>query len=248
MRYFIELAYNGRAYHGWQMQPNAVTVQQTLEQAISMLIQVEVSIVGAGRTDAGVHASQYFAHFDAEKILEAETFIYKLNSILPADIAVYRIFEVVPEAHARFDAIRRSYEYRVNLKKDPFELETAHFVKNRLDVKKMNEAAAILKDYRDFKCFSRSKTDVKTYNCEIMEAWWEEQDEKLIFHLTANRFLRNMVRAIVGTLLEVGHGKMPVEEMHRIILSRDRQKAGASVPAKGLFLNNIKYPETILTD
>lgn len=248
MRYFIELAYNGKEYHGWQFQPDAVTVQETLEISLQTLLQAETPVVGAGRTDAGVHASRYFAHFDVENTIEEASLVYKLNSVLPEDIAVYRIREVSPEAHARFDALSRSYEYRITQQKDPFELETAHYVKNRLNVEKMNEAAAVLGDYRDFKCFSRSRTDVKTYNCDLMEAFWEEQNEKLIFHIKADRFLRNMVRAVVGTLLQVGLGKMPVEEMHTIIKSRDRKKAGASVPAKGLFLTDIKYPETIFKE
>ena len=245
MRYFIELAYNGKAYHGWQSQPNAASVQETLEKVLFTVLRVETSVVGAGRTDTGVHASQYFAHFDAEKITDVKNLIFKLNSMLADDIAVYDIFNVTPDAHARFDAISRSYEYRVVQYKDPFVNDTAYFVRNTLDVEKMNKAAAILKDYKDFKCFSKSKTDVKTYNCRIDHAFWKEKEGKLFFHIKADRFLRNMVRAIVGTLLEVGLGKIPVEQMHTIINSRDRQQAGTSVPAKGLFLCKIEYPKSI---
>lgn len=248
LRYFIELAYNGKAYHGWQSQPAAVTVQETLEKALFTLLQNTTPVVGAGRTDAGVHASQYFAHFDAEEIKDIENLIFKLNSFLPDDIAVFKIFEVRPEAHARFDAISRSYKYNIVMQKDPFLLERALYIKNELDVKKMNSAAESLKSYKDFKCFSKSKTDVMTYNCKIEEAVWEVRDNMLIFHITADRFLRNMVRAIVGTLMDIGSGKMPVENLHQIIRSRNRQKAGTSVPAKALFLTGIKYPKTIVKE
>lgn len=245
MRYFIELAYNGSKYHGWQNQPAAVSVQETLEKAFHMLLQEETPLTGAGRTDAGVHATRYFAHFDTANISDTEVFVFKMNSVLPPDISVYDLFPVNPDAHARFDATSRSYEYHIVQHKDPFSFEFAHYVKNELDVEKMNEAAMILTEYRDFKSFSRSRTDVKTYNCRIDKAFWEEQENKLVFHITADRFLRNMVRAVVGTLLEVGLGKIAPERLHEIIQSRDRQKAGASVPAKGLFLTKIEYPDSI---
>lgn len=246
MRYFLELAYNGKAYHGWQYQPDAISVQETLERALYTILQAETPVTGAGRTDTGVHATRYYVHFDTERIVDKENFIYKLNSVLPADIAVYKVFEVHDEAHARFDALSRSYKYQLIQKKDPFLHESAYFLKNPLDVDAMNRAAGLLKNYKDFKCFSKSKTDVKTYNCEVMEAFWEVREDRLVFHITADRFLRNMVRAVVGTLLEIGLGKMQVEDMHRIIESRDRQKAGTSVPAKGLFLTGIEYPELIV--
>jgi tRNA pseudouridine38-40 synthase len=244
----LELAYNGKAYHGWQYQPNAPTVQETLEKALFTILRKETPVVGAGRTDTGVHASQYFVHFDTEEIRDSKKFIYKLNSVLPEDIAAYNVFEVKDDAHARFDARSRSYQYRLSLRKDPFVGETAHHLKNEVDMEKMNQAAAILKDYKDFKCFSRSKTDVKTYNCRITNAVWKQENDLLVFHITADRFLRNMVRAIVGTLLEIGLGKMEVEQMHEIIKSRDRQNAGTSVPAKGLFLTGIEYPRSIVKE
>lgn len=247
MRYFIELAYNGKAYHGWQYQPAAASVQETLEKSLGTILQKETPVVGAGRTDTGVHAKQYYAHFEADEIDNREDIVYKLNSVLPADIAVFDIFKVQPEAHARFDAESRSYRYYIVQHKDPFLNDTAHLVKNKLNLEKMNKAAAALKDYKDFKCFSKSRTDVKTYNCRIDEAFWEDQENLLVFHITADRFLRNMVRAIVGTLLEIGLGKMPVEGLDQIILSRDRQKAGTSVPAKALFLTGIKYPQSIVS-
>lgn len=244
----MELAYNGRAYHGWQYQPNAPTVQETLEKALFTILRKETPVVGAGRTDTGVHASQYFVHFDTEGITDNTKFIYKLNSVLPEDIATYDAFEVKDDAHARFDARSRSYQYRLSLRKDPFVVETAHYLKNEIDVERMNQAAEILKDYKDFKCFSRSKTDVKTYNCQITNAVWKQEKDLLVFHITADRFLRNMVRAIVGTLLEIGLAKMEVEQMHEIIKSRDRRNAGTSVPAKGLFLTGIEYPRTIVKE
>lgn len=246
MKYFIELAYNGKAYHGWQNQPAAVTVQGTLENALSTLLQVKTAVVGAGRTDAGVHASQYFAHFDAKRIPEIEQLVFKLNAFLPDDIAVFNIFEVPPKAHARFDAVSRSYQYHIVQEKNVFLYERSYYVKNEIDVEKMNRAAESLKNYTDFKCFSKSKTDVKTYNCKITEAVWREEENSLVFHITADRFLRNMVRAIVGTLLEIGLHKMPEEDLHPVIESRDRQRAGTSVPAKGLFLTGIEYPESIV--
>ncbi len=246
MRYFLELAYNGKAYHGWQNQPTAATVQETLEFALSTLLQEKIAVVGAGRTDSGVHASQYFAHFNAEGIEDIGNLIFKLNAFLPDDITIFDLFEVPAEAHARFDALNRSYKYFLVRHKDPFLYERALYVKNELDVEKMNLAAESLKNYTDFKCFSKSRTDVMTYNCKISHAIWEQQEDLLIFNITANRFLRNMVRAIVGTLLEIGLGKMPVESLHGIIISRDRQNAGTSVPAKALFLTGITYPETIV--
>jgi tRNA pseudouridine38-40 synthase len=245
LRYFLKLAYNGRDYHGWQYQPNAVTVQETLEKALSTILQEKTPVVGCGRTDTGVHASQYFAHFDAQEITDFDIFLYKINAVLPADVAVYKILKVHPEAHARFDAISRSYQYHIIQHKDPFLNETAYRVKNELNVEAMNNAAAILKDYKDFKCFSRSKTDVKTYNCVIAAAFWERKENRLVFTITADRFLRNMVRAIVGTLLETGLEKIPVSHMHTIINSRNRQYAGTSVPARALFLTGIEYPQSI---
>ncbi len=247
MRYFIELAYNGKAYFGWQFQPDAVSVQETLEKALYVLLQAPTPVTGAGRTDTGVHATRYYAHFNAEEIGDQGSLVYKLNSILPEDIAVYDIFKVPRDAHARFDALSRSYKYYVIQRKDPFLNERAYFVKNELDLEAMNKAAQLLKNYIDFKCFSKSRTDVKTYNCKISEAYWEKTGDLLIFHITADRFLRNMVRAIVGTLLDIGLHKMQVEHLHSIIEGRDRQQAGTSVPAKALFLTGITYPGNIVS-
>lgn len=245
MRYFVQFSYNGRAYHGWQNQPNAITVQQVLENSFTTLLRSDIALVGAGRTDAGVHAKKMFAHFEADTIKDAKDLIYKLNAFLPDDIAVQDILEVTSEAHARFDATDRTYEYWVVQNKNPFYQEAAHYVKHALDVQKMNEAAALLLNYEDFECFSKANTDVHTYLCDIKEAIWTQRDDLLIFTVTANRFLRNMVRAIVGTLLDVGTEKTNLQDVKSIINSKDRSKAGTSVPAKGLYLTDIIYPKTI---
>ena len=244
MRYFLELEYFGKAYHGWQRQPTAISVQEVVENSLGTLLQEEIEIVGAGRTDAGVHARQIFAHFDSEVNLSRE-FIFRLNSLLPKDIAVKDLRHVKPEAHARFDATSRSYEYWITTHKNVFVTDSAHLVHRDLDVEKMNEAAQILLEYENFKCFSRSRTDVRTYNCRIDRAEWVQEREMIVFHITADRFLRNMVRAIVGTLLDIGQSKLEVKELHRIIKSENRSEAGASVPAHGLYLTGINYPESI---
>ncbi len=246
MRYFLECSYFGKAYHGWQYQPNAISVQEVLEEGLSTLLRTKISIVGAGRTDAGVHAKQLFAHFDVEGLDNPTDLTQRLNSYLPADIAVTAIFEVPADAHARFHAAQRTYEYWVVRHKNPFYNDTAHYVWSPLDLKAMNIAADLLLEHSDFECFSKSNTDVKTFLCKISKAHWELQEEKLVFTITADRFLRNMVRAIVGTLLDVGLGKMSPEAVNTIIESKDRGQAGASVPAKGLYLTKVTYPKTIV--
>ncbi len=247
MRYFIELSYHGENYHGWQLQPNAKSIQEVLENSLSLLLSVSISVVGCGRTDAGVHASQYFLHFDVEKTLDEDQLKFKLNAFLPNDIAIIRIFLVNSDAHARFDATYRSYAYRISLVKDPFLVDTSWQIKHDdLDIIKMNNAAKLLMEYENFKSFSRSKTDVKTYNCTVSRAVWKKENNLLVFYITANRFLRNMVRAIVGTLLEVGKSNLSVEDFRSIIEGQDRTKAGASVKARGLFLTEIGYPEEVL--
>jgi len=240
----LELAFFGKAYHGWQRQPGAPTVQEVIEKALSTLLQETIEIVGAGRTDAGVHARQMFAHFDTDEKLP-EDLVFRMNSFLPKDIAILDLFQVKADAHARFDATARSYEYHLVKQKNVFANDTAFWIKKELDVEKMNEAARILQEYSNFKCFSRSRTDVRTYNCVITSAYWEQMDQKLVFHISADRFLRNMVRAIVGTLLQIGLGKLDVQAMHDIIKSENRSEAGASVPAHGLFLTKIEYPKSI---
>lgn len=245
MRYFIELSYNGTAYHGWQIQPKVITVQEVLEDALSTVLNEKVGVMGAGRTDTGVHAKQMFAHFDTEATFTEADLVYKLNSFLPFNIAVADVFKVQPEAHARFDAIRRSYLYRVGFKKNVFTHRNAYLLKQPLDMAAMNAAAKILFEYKDFQCFSKTHTDVKTYYCDIMKAKWFLRDDELHFTITANRFLRNMVRAIVGTMINVGLGKISLDDFHAIIASKNRSEAGFSVPAHGLYLTEVAYPETI---
>ncbi|GAA3571318.1 tRNA pseudouridine(38-40) synthase TruA [Snuella lapsa] len=247
MRYFIELSYNGKAYHGWQNQPKSISVQEVIEKALTTLLREEIAIVGAGRTDAGVHALQMYAHFDTEVSFNADQLIYKLNSFLPKDIVIYDVFGVNTEAHARFDAVSRSYLYRITLRKNAFTFNNTFYVKQNLDVDRMNDAAKILFQYRDFQCFSKSNTDVKTYHCEIMKALWSFKDDELHFEIKADRFLRNMVRAIVGTLINIGIGKIDVEDLHEIIKSKDRGNAGFSVPGHALYLTQVEYPKEIVT-
>lgn len=241
MRYFIELSYKGTNYHGWQIQPEVNTVQEETTKAFETILQEKIQIVGAGRTDAGVHASQMFAHVDTLKALTHE-YIHKLNTVLPNDIVIKSIKEVLENKHARFDAISRSYEYRILIGRDPFLLETTWQIhQKQIQLEKMNEAAKILFQYQDFESFSKVKTDVKTFNCTIMEAEWKLEGNQLIFYIKANRFLRNMVRAIVGTLLDVGLEKKSVDDFRNIIESKKRSEAGLSVPAKGLFLTEVTY-------
>ena len=246
MRYFLEFSYNGKHYHGWQNQPNALTVQEVLEQALSTVLRSKINLTGAGRTDAGVHAKQMYAHFDFNITLNSDEIKYKLNSFLPLDISIYKFIEVNNDAHARFDAISRTYEYWISNKKNPFLSDYAYHLKYELDVKKMNDAAKVLFEYEDFQCFSKSNTDVKTYLCKIMKAEWSVDDEKLIFTIKADRFLRNMVRAVVGTLLEVGLNKSSKEDVKKVIESKNRSNAGTSVPAHGLYLTKVEYPASIL--
>ncbi|GAA0725168.1 tRNA pseudouridine(38-40) synthase TruA [Aquimarina litoralis] len=245
MRYFLELSYKGTSYHGWQRQPNAISIQEVLESSLSLLLKAKIEIVGAGRTDAGVHAKQIMAHFDYENDIDVDQLCYKLNSLLPKDIAIQKIYLVQEEVHARFDAMSRSYEYIITLEKDPFSINHAYYLKKDLDVDLMNKAAKLLLNYTNFKCFSKSKTDVKTYNCTITNAVWERNGSLLIFKITANRFLRNMVRAVVGTLVEIGEHKLNLEDLKEIIKSENRSEAGYSVPAHGLYLTKVAYPNTI---
>ncbi len=242
MRYFIEFAYNGKNYHGWQQQPNAASVQETLSKAISVLLRNKIELMGAGRTDTGVHAKQMFAHFDFDDSLDPDYLVAKLNGYLPKDIAIFKIHHVSEEAHARFDATKRTYEYHITNTKDVFENEQSWYCHQKLEFEKMNEAAKLLFEYTDFQSFSKVNTDVKTFQCEIMEAHWKQTGNKIIFTIAADRFLRNMVRAIVGTLIEIGIGKKTIEDFREVIESKDRNQAGPSVPAHGLFLTKVEYP------
>ena len=223
-------------------------MQEVLEKALSTLLRQKVEVVGAGRTDTGVHAKEMFAHFDFDEIENKEDLVYRLNAFLPHDIAVQEIYPMVPEAHARFGAFERTYEYWVVQEKNPFYADSAHLVKYPLNMEAMNKAASYLLEHSDFECFSKSNTDVKTYLCDVRQAIWEEKDDRLVFTITADRFLRNMVRAVVGTLLDVGMGKMAPEEIHTIIESKSRSEAGASVPAKGLYLTKVLYPKEIFDE
>ncbi|WP_084203529.1 tRNA pseudouridine(38-40) synthase TruA [Psychroserpens damuponensis] len=244
MRFFIEFSYNGKAYHGWQNQPDAISVQEVLENALSTLLKQKISVMGAGRTDAGVHASQMFAHFDFKGQL-LDNIIFKLNSFLPQDIAILSVFEAKADAHARFHAVSRTYNYRISTQKNVFNYDFAYALQRSLDIELMNKACSILLQYTNFQCFSKVNTDVKTYNCNLMQAYWTVNNDELIFTIQADRFLRNMVRAIVGTLINIGLGKMELEKLHDILVSKDRGEAGFSVPAHGLYLVNVEYPETI---
>lgn len=241
-RYFIHLSYNGANYCGWQVQPQSPSVQAELERCLSLKLGLPVSLTGCGRTDTGVHARNYYAHFDfEEEIQDCEELTYRLNGFLPNDISIYQIFEVPQEMHARFDALSRTYHYQIVRGKNPFHLNDAYAYYGPLDIAMMQQAADLLKDYTDFTSFSKLHTQVKTNNCRIMEAQWLQQDGLLVFHIKADRFLRNMVRAIVGTLLEVGKGKMTLDEFKAVIEQKDRCSAGESVPAHGLFLEEVTY-------
>ncbi|MDL2331271.1 tRNA pseudouridine(38-40) synthase TruA [Odoribacter sp. OttesenSCG-928-A06] len=241
-RYFIELAYNGSSYNGWQIQPNAPSVQEDLNKALSTLIRKEINVVGAGRTDTGVHASFYVARFEVpEEITDMEQLLYKLNRITGKGIAVKKIYRVAPDMHARFSAKSRTYKYFINKEKDPFTADYAYRVFPLPDINRMNEACRMLLEYNDFTSFSKLHTDVKSNICKVMLATWEDSGSQLVFTIKADRFLRNMVRAIVGTTLEVGQGKISPEDFRTIIERKDRCSAGTSVPGNALFLYDIEY-------
>lgn len=254
-RYFIELSYDGTAYHGWQIQPNATTVQECLDKALSVYFRQPISTLGCGRTDTGVHATQFYAHFDLQNGLPEATesqlaaipsdlskSVAGINALLPYQIAVKRVFEVDNTAHARFQATERAYHYHIHFHKDPFKLNRSWLYKGELDMDAMNEAAGILLTHTDFSCFSKSNTQTFTNNCKITAAFFEQKDDGIQFTIRADRFLRNMVRAIVGTLIRVGKNELNLAQFTQIIESRNRSKAGQSVPACGLYLVNVIYP------
>lgn len=241
LRYFIEFAYNGKNYFGFQIQPNVISVQETLETALSLLLKSKIEIVGAGRTDSGVHAKKMYAHFEYEGEIDSDYWTKKLNSYLPKDIVIYRILLVTNVAHARFDATSRTYEYYIHTFKDAFQNEGSWYYFNSLNIEAMNEACKILLEYTDFESFSKVNTDSYTFNCKITTAFWKEEGNQLIFTITADRFLRNMVRAIVGTIINIGIGKITVADFRKIIESKNRNEAGFSVPAHGLYLVNVEY-------
>lgn len=247
MRYFIKLAYNGANFHGWQSQPNADSVQESLEKALSTVLRAEIAVTGAGRTDAGVNAAMMYAHFDVdEEIGDTELLVVKLNSIVGKDIAIYKVFRVHDDAHARFDATARTYKYFIHTEKSPFLYPFSWKANCKLDFELMNKAAEKLYDFIDFTSFSKLHTDVKTNNCKITYARWEQVGEQWVFTITADRFLRNMVRAIVGTLVDVGRRKISVDQFCEIIENKNRCSAGTSMPGNALFLWDVKYPYDIL--
>lgn len=244
-RYFIELAYKGTAYHGWQIQKNATGVQQLVNRALSLKLGDDIETIGSGRTDKGVHALQQFAHFDFKRHLNEKNLAFQLNRVLPKDITTKNIYEVDPEAHARFDAESRSYIYKINHTKDPFLVDTSYYRRGDLDLDLMSKCAEIFKTTEDFESFSKVKTDVNHFRCVIFRSKWIQYDDKLYYHVTADRFLRGMVRTLVGTMLDIGTGKTSLEDLEMIISSQDRKKAGRAVPAHGLFLTEVKYPSSI---
>ena len=245
MRYFVRLSYFGKNFNGWQIQPNAPSVQEALNKTLSVILNHEVYLVGAGRTDTGVHAREMYAHFDFDGELPSNL-AYRWNSFVGRDIAIKEIIKVPDNAHTRFDAVSREYQYHIIVEKDPCLQDLAWFVHQQPDLVKMQQAADLLLNYTDFSSFSRSKTQTKTNNCDIMLARWEQEGSLLVFTIKADRFLRNMVRAIVGTLVEIGLGKRNPDELIKIIEAKDRKLAGESAPAHGLYLTRVEYPQTIL--
>lgn len=242
-RYFIHLAYKGTRYFGWQIQHGQISVQEEIERALTQLnSNQKIEITGCGRTDTGVHATDYYAHFDSEKELDTAQTRYKLNLMLPADIAIKTIFEVNQNLHARFSAISRSYEYRIHTVKDPFIADTSWYFTVKPDLEKIQEACRIIAAHTDFECFSKVQTDVTNFNCTIHQIDWIQTENGYLLRISANRFLRNMVRAIAGTLLDVGTGKISPEDLHTILASKNRSNAGTSVPAQGLTLTRVDYP------
>ncbi len=247
-RYFIKLTYKGSNYHGWQLQGNKPTIQLAINNALSTILSEEINVTGCGRTDTGVHAKNFYAHFDLDKEINKnnlQKLIFKLNSFLSRDIVILEIFSVHPEAHARFDAISRTYQYFISRNKDPFKQDISYYLFGDIDVELMNKGAKLLFDYSDFTSFSKSNTQVKTNICKITKAEWIENENQIIFTISADRFLRNMVRAIVGTLIELGMKKISIDDVKEIIESKNRSNAGYSVPARGLFLTEVKYPKEI---
>jgi len=246
-RYFIYISFRGTSYHGWQIQPNSVTVQKILDEALSVVLNEKISTTGAGRTDTGVHAIIFCAHFDTlqSDLSSIKNLLFRLNSYLPKDISVNSIRKVHPDANARFSAISRTYKYYISKVKDPFFESSSWFMNRNIDISLMNKTCEVLLMYSDFTSFSRLHSDTKTNICKIYFAEWKETENRLIFTISADRFLRNMVRAIVGTMIEIGSGKTRLKEFEHIILDKDRCRAGKSAPAKGLFLSDIEYPEEI---
>lgn len=248
MRFLFEISYLGTAYSGWQSQLNATGIQQIVEKCLGTVLRHKLSIVGSGRTDTGVHCVQQFFHVDIDKPFEREKLIAQMNSFLPPDIAIRTISQIKPDASARYDAVERSYEYVITRRKDPLRKGLSFHYFKEIDLKTMNKAAALLVGTHDFEAFSKVKTDVNHFICTVKEAEWNQKGDLLVFNITANRFLRGMVRAVVGTLLDTGTGKISLKAFQDILKSKDRKKAGMNVPAEGLFLTKVKYPKAIFID
>ncbi len=246
-RYFIFISFKGTSYHGWQIQPNSVTVQKTLDEALGTILNDTITTTGAGRTDTGVHASVFCAHFESNMpdLAANNNLVFRLNRFLPKDISISGIKKVLPDAHARFNAVSRTYRYYISTVKDPFSEDSSWFLQGYIDLDMMNKACGLLLKHSDFTSFSKMHSDVKTNLCRIFSAYWETADNGLIFTIRADRFLRNMARAIVGTMVELGRGKINLRDFEDIIFAKDRCRAGKSAPAKGLFLEDIEYPEEI---
>ncbi len=245
MRFLFEITYKGTNYHGWQSQHNAIGIQQVIEGAMTKLLREKIAIVGSGRTDSGVHCAQQFFHADVESEFEFETLIIRLNSFLPKDIAVRSIRKIKTDASARYDAYERTYQYHITRVKDPLREGLSFYFFKPLDLDVLQKGADILMGKHDFECFSKVKTDVNHFICEIKQAEWNQKGDLLVFTITANRFLRGMVRAVVGTLLDAGTGKTSLDDIRAVLKSKDRKKAGMNVPPEGLFLTSVKYPKTI---
>ncbi|MGL1887312.1 MAG: tRNA pseudouridine(38-40) synthase TruA [Reichenbachiella sp.] len=245
MRYFLDISYDGTAYHGWQIQNNADTVQQTLNEALSMILRQKITTIGSGRTDTGVHALNQVVHFDLSPDIKTSELCFKLNSLLPKDISANDLRRVQDDANTRFSAVSRSYLYRINQRKSPFKVLRAYFYRPTLDLGLMNESCELIKRWIDFEAFSKVQTEVNHFNCEIFEAYWENSNDEIHFHVCANRFLRGMIRALVGTMLLIGERKIDLKQFEAILESRDRTEAGRSVPAHGLYLKDIIYPTNI---
>jgi len=245
MRYFLDIAYNGTNYHGWQEQQNANSVQAELNKGLSKILGVPMKCVGSGRTDTGVHARQQIVHFDCEELSDQDLFQYRLNSVLPKDISVRKTSLVSSSAHARFDACKRTYHYLIHQTKDPFKEKLSYFFSTKVDTEEISKAGEIFKKQTDFESFSKVKTEVNTFHCEILELEWLEVSEGYIFKVSANRFLRGMVRAMVGTLLDIGTGKLSYADLPLILDQKDRRHAGRSVPPHGLYLTEVAYPDHI---
>lgn len=248
LRFFLEVAYKGTAYHGWQIQKNAISVQEVINNVLSTILSDNIETIGSGRTDTGVHAEKQVLHLDSKKNLLEGIYLNKLNKMLPKDISVKAIKRVKDDAHARFDAVSRSYEYRIVVNKDPFLEDLSYFLSKELDIDGMNKAATVLLGKKDFESFSRVKTDVRTFFCNITKAVWIRKNDNLTFYVSADRFLRGMVRAIVGTMIDVGLHKLTIRDFEDIIESKDRRNAGSAAPAHGLFFTKVEYPNDIFLD